>query len=90
MNRRSKKKPAISGKEMDKEEINDYIKKQSRQRKALQAKIDGLAKKRQAHIENLVKNEAGRGSESLDAKIYNCIKTQAAEKKIIYKDGPAY
>jgi len=76
--------------EMDSDEIKNHIKEQSLLRKALQAKIDGLAKKRQAHIENLVKNEAGKGVESLDTKIYNCIKTQAADKKIVYTDGPAY
>ena len=75
---------------MDTDEIKNHIAKQSFKRKELQTKIDGLAKKRQAHIENLVKNEAGKGGESLDAKIYNCIKTQAADKKIVYKDGPAY
>ena len=76
--------------DMDTDEIKNHIKGQSLRRKELQAKIDRLAKKRQAHIENLVKNEAGKGGESLDAKIYNCIKTQAADKKIVYTDGPAY
>ena len=75
---------------MDSDEIKNHIKEQSLRRKTLQAEIDGLAKKRQAHIENLVKNEAGKGVESLDTKIYNCIKTQAADKKIVYTDGPAY
>ena len=34
--------------------------------------------------------EKGKGTKSLDVKIYECIQMQAAEKNIVYKDGPKY
>ena len=53
-------------------------------------KIEGLAKKRQSFIEENVRAEKDKGAKTLDAKIYECIRTQAAEKDILYKDGPKY
>ena len=41
-------------------------------------------------IEEKVKMEKDKGTTSLDAKIYECIQQQAAEKNIVYKDGPKY
>ncbi len=59
-------------------------------KKKLQSELENLARKLQAHIEKQVKNESGLKENSLDAKIYKCIKSQAADKNIEYKNGPAY
>lgn len=74
----------------NKAELEQYIADQSKQRKALQDEIEKLAKKRQAYIEEKLKNEENRGADSLDAKIYKCIRTQAAQKDIAYTGGPEY
>lgn len=66
-----------------------YIFEMAAERQVLQDKVAELGKQRQAFIEAKVKTE-GSGGKSLDAQIYRCIKTQAAEKKIHYTDGPAY
>jgi len=72
------------------EERQAYIAEQGVTRQALQKKIEELAGKRQAFIEEKVKAEAGKGADSLDAQLYRCIKAQAAEKEIQYTGGPAY
>jgi Mg-chelatase subunit ChlD len=59
-------------------------------RTELQAKIGQLARERQDYIEKKVADEAGGGKDSLDAKIYSCIRSQAGTKGIAYKEGPAY
>ena len=66
-----------------------YITKKAVERQALQDEIAEWGQKRQAFIEDKVKEEGG-GEKSLDAQIYRCIKTQAAAKAIRYTDGPAY
>lgn len=75
---------------INKTELEQYIADQSKQRKALQGEIEKLAKKRQAYIEEKLKNERNKGADSLDAKIYKCIQTQAAQKDIAYTGGPEY
>lgn len=75
---------------MNKAELERFIADQSKQRKALQGEIEKLAKKRQAYIEEKLKNERNRGADSLDAQIYKCIQTQAAQKDIGYTGGPEY
>jgi hypothetical protein len=75
---------------MSKTQIKNHLTSQSEKRKEIQAKIDDLAKKRQSFIEEKVKMEKDKGTKSLDVKIYECIQTQAAEKNIVYKDGPKY
>jgi hypothetical protein len=77
-------------KAMTAKERQVYVAARGAKRQALQKKIDELAGKRQAFIEEKVKQEAGSRSDSLDAQIYRCIQIQAAEKDIQYKDGPAY
>jgi hypothetical protein len=66
-----------------------YVSQKATERRTLQAKIAELGKNRQAFIETKVKEEGG-GEKSLDAQLYRCIKTQAAEKGIRYMGGPAY
>jgi hypothetical protein len=75
---------------MNKTELEQYIADRSKQRKGLQNEIETLAKKRQTYIEDKLKKERNRGADSLDAKIYKCIQTQAAQKDIAYTDGPEY
>ena len=75
---------------MSKTELKEHLAAQRKRRKELQSKIEGLAKKRQSFIEENVRAEKSKGAKSLDAKIYGCIRTQAAEKEILYKDGPKY
>jgi hypothetical protein len=67
-----------------------YVAARSAKRTALQTRIEDLAAKRQTYIEEKVKQEAGKGADSLDAQIYRCIKTQAAGKAIRYEGGPSY
>jgi hypothetical protein len=71
-------------------ERQTYIAEQGARRQALQKKIEELGGKRQAYIEEKVRQEAGKGADSLDAQIYSCIKAQAAEKEIRYTGGPVY
>jgi len=59
-------------------------------RAKLQEEIGKLAQERQDFIAKKVAAEAGGGQDSLDAKIYSCIRTQAGMQGIEYKDGPAY
>jgi len=75
---------------MEPEVLENHVKKLGTERKKLQTEMEQLARQRQAYIENQVKNESGLKENSLDYKIYQCIKSQAAGKEIIYKDGPAY
>jgi hypothetical protein len=75
---------------MSKSELTDLLKAQAQKRKDLQKEIEDLAKKRQSFIEEKVKAERNKGTQSLDAKIYDCIRTQAAAKDILYKEGPKY
>ena len=67
-----------------------YVAAKGVKRQALQEKIEDLAAKRQAYIEEKVKQETEGGADSLDTQIYRCIQTQAAEKDIRYNGGPAY
>jgi hypothetical protein len=75
---------------MNKSELENHLAAQSKKRKELQAEIKDLAKKRQLFIEKKLKMEKGKGAESLDMKIYECIQIQAADKNIVYKDGPKF
>ena len=71
-------------------ELRAHIEACGHERKQLQARIEGLAKKRQHFIEEKVRKEEDGGGESLDTKIYRCIQAQAAHKGIEYTKGPAY
>ena len=75
---------------MTDEELTAHIAGRSKKRKALQDKIDALAKKRQDYIQAKVAAQKDKGASSLDSKIYECIQAQAAPKGLEYKGGPAY
>lgn len=75
---------------MSLQERKNFVDDREAKRLALQKKIEDLAARRQAYIEEKVKQEAGEGAASPDAQIYRCIQAQAAEKEITYSGGPAY
>ncbi len=75
---------------MSETELKSHIKTVGQKRKALQTKIGDLAKQRQAFIAKKVKSQEGKGASSLDAKIYQCIQSQALKKGINYTQGPEY
>ncbi len=71
-------------------ERKNHVAAMTKKRADLQARIDKLGKQRQAFIAEKVKEEQGRGADSLDARIFKCIQTQASVKKIEYDGGPEY
>ncbi len=75
---------------MSPDRLRQHINAQIKKRETIKAKIDDLAQKRKTFIVEKVKKEKDGGVGSLDAQIYKCIRKQAAEKKIVYKEGPAY
>ncbi len=75
---------------MTPEEREKFLADQSAKRKETQAKIKGIAAKRQAYIEEQVRKSALEGKQSLDFAIFNCIQEQAGKKGIVYKGGPAF
>jgi len=72
------------------EALAAHIAARGKERKALQDRIDKLAKKRQDYIQAKVAAEKDKGAGSLDSKIYECIQAQAAPKGLQYTEGPAY
>jgi len=76
--------------EMEQDDLEIHVRNQGKKRKQLQSELENLAQKRQAFIENQLKNESGLKENSLDEKIYKCIQTQATDKNIEYRDGPLY
>jgi Mg-chelatase subunit ChlD len=76
---------------MKKNERVKHIKKVKKKRDKLLGDIKALNNKRQRHIVKEVKKEGAKGKKSLDMKIYNSIKSQAAEKNIEYdSEMPTY
>jgi len=76
--------------EMKPSELKQHVDERIRKRKALREEISKLSKKRQDYIVAKVRQEEDSGKKSLDAKMYTCIKTQAAKADIVYDRGPAY
>lgn len=58
-------------------------------RQEVQAQINELSAKRQAHLAEEMKKAAQEGRSNLDLPIYECVKSQAARKGIAYTGGPA-
>ena len=86
----SKRSPCrINLQAMRPKERQAYVAQKAAERQALQDRIATLGQQRQAFIEAKVREEGG-GEKSLDAQLYRCIKTQAADKAIRYTGGPAY
>ena len=66
-----------------------YIEELAGRRAGLQAKINDLAKKRQAHLETQVQQLNLDGKQTFDHGVFDCIKEQAGKKGIKYTGGPA-
>ncbi len=75
---------------MSPEEREKYLAKMSAKREELQAQVKELAAKRQAHIEDQVRNTKLAGEQSLDSAVFECVQEQAARKGIQYTGGPSY
>jgi hypothetical protein len=71
-------------------ELEVVVSERGKQREALQKQINALAQKRQTYIQAKLKEEKDAGALSLDAKVFNCIRDQAAGQGITYKGGPVY
>ncbi len=71
------------------QEQKDVIGKAAAKRSRLQAEIKELAQMRQGFLAEKVE-EAGGAEDSLDHKIYEAIREQAAAKGLEYNDGPEY
>lgn len=74
---------------MSAEQREQYVKETAAKREALQSRIRELAEKRQAHLQEAMRNAGKTGARSLDAAIFECIKTQAAKKGLTVNDGPS-
>lgn len=70
---------------MTAEEREAFIEKNLATRKELQAKIQGLAKKRQEHIRAEIEKQKLDENKSFDGGLYEAIKSQAGKKNIEYK-----
>jgi Mg-chelatase subunit ChlD len=76
-------------KPMAPEEQKAYVANLASERQDLQRRIQDLSKDRNAYLEEKVE-EAGGLKSSLDQKLYDAVKEQAAVAGLEYEDGPAY
>ena len=66
-----------------------YVAELSAKREDLQRQIRALSEDRSDYLARKV-DEAGGMKSSLDQKLYDAVKEQAAGEGLEYKDGPAY
>ncbi|MEJ2037428.1 MAG: VWA domain-containing protein [Desulfosarcinaceae bacterium] len=71
-------------------DLKRLIAERSEKRKVLQTQIGELSKKRQAYIQAKVQEDKGAGTQSLDAKVFKCIKSQTRDQGMTYEGGPVY
>jgi Mg-chelatase subunit ChlD len=76
-------------KPMAPEEQMAYVAELAAERQDLQRRIQDLSKDRNSYLEEKVE-EAGGLKSSLDQKLYDAVKEQAAVAGLEYEDGPAY
>jgi Mg-chelatase subunit ChlD len=76
-------------KPMRRDEQVAYVAELAAERHDLQRQIQDLSKDRNAYLESKVE-EAGGLKGSLDQKLYDAVKEQAAVAGLEYEDGPAY
>ncbi len=75
---------------MTADERHAVVEKQAERRQQLKKEIEALSAKRSAYLEEKVE-EKGGASESLDRKLYDAIRSQAADKGLHYEeDALAY
>jgi hypothetical protein len=67
-----------------------FVKRNIEERKRIQAEINDLAARRQAHIKAEIEKRADRGAGSLSQQVYDTLREQAAKKGIEYTDGPSH
>ena len=75
---------------MSPEERKKFVSDNIAKRKRVQARINELAAKRQAHIEEQVRKRPDKGTSSLSYQLYETVRDQAGKKGIAYTDGPAH
>jgi Mg-chelatase subunit ChlD len=75
---------------MNVKERTNYISEKNSERMRLYRELRELNKKRQNYILKIVRKEKDKGKNSLDMKIYNSIKKQAASKDIEYNEELKY
>jgi hypothetical protein len=68
----------------------EYVSKMGEKRAQLQKQIEELSAKRQAYIQDQIKNAGLNAQDSLDVQLYECIQSQAVKKNIVYTEGPLY
>jgi len=68
----------------------EFVAQKAKERQALQGKIRDLSEKRQRHLERQVREMKGKGKGSLDAAIFDCIKSQAGKQGMALEAGPEY
>lgn len=72
------------------DERKGYVAKKAVERSEIQKQIEEISKKRQQYIQQKISKKNLNEKDSLDKQLYECIKTQAAQKNIEYTDGPVY
>ena len=70
-------------------EQRQYLNKLAAEREEVEGRMRKLAESRQDYLEKKVA-EAGGAADSLDARLYETIREQAADADLSYGDGPAY
>jgi len=61
----------------------------ARQRLDIESRLSKLSRERQLYLQSKVRNDAG-AKESLDRKLYETVRSQAASVGLEYHDGPTY
>ena len=77
-------------KQMSQAEREEYVRKMGERRVQLQKHVLELSAKRQAYIQDQIEKAGPHSRDSLDVQLYECIRTQAVKKDIVYADGPLY
>ena len=72
------------------EEREKYVQQKAAERKALQDKIQDLAAKRRAHIEEQMRKSNAEGKTGFDLAVFECLKEQAVRAGIQYGDEPTH
>ncbi|MFA5424058.1 MAG: vWA domain-containing protein [Phycisphaerae bacterium] len=75
---------------MTSQERKEYVAKMVAQRSVIQKQIEELSQKRQEYIKQQIEKDNLNDKDSLDHQLYECIKSQAGKKDIVYTDGPVY
>ncbi len=72
------------------DELKKYVEDTTIKRQEIQKKINELSEKRQANIKEQISKSKLQDKNTLDQLIFDCVKKQAAVKKITFDGGPVY